>query len=82
MPEEPNETVDDRQDRDLAQAAAQRSSGIAQTGDVPAAPGERASSSAGPDPLEGGTAAGSPVAGLGISPEVAEDAVARSSDED
>ena len=82
MPEQPDETVDDRQDRDLEQAAAQRSSGIAQSGDVPGAPGERASSSEGPDPLEGGTAAGSPVSGLEISPEVAEDAVARSSDED
>ena len=66
------------QDRQLEQAAAQRSSGIAQPGDLPAAPEDRASSSEGPDPVAGGTAAGNPVAGREISPDVATEAVERS----
>ena len=78
MPAEPNVNPDDARDRDLEQAAAQHSSGIARPDDVPAEPGGRASSSEGPDPLAGGTAAGNPVAGREISPDVATDAVARS----
>jgi hypothetical protein len=66
------------QDRLLEQAAAQRSSGIAKPVDEPASPGDRASSSEGPDPVEGGTATGSPIAGLEIPSDVAQEAVERS----
>ena len=66
------------QDRQLEQAAAQRSSCIAQPGDLPAAPGDRASSSEGPAPVAGGTAAGNPVAGREISSDAATEAVERS----
>ena len=78
MPDETAVNANDDQERKLEQAAAQRSSGIAHPGDEPASPGERASSSDGPDPLEGGTAAGSPIAGLEINPDVAHEAVERS----
>ena len=65
---------------ELAQAAAERSSGIAQVGDADA-PGAGASSSA--DAGESSTGAGNPVAGREISGDEAAEARARSeADED
>jgi hypothetical protein len=65
MSEQPQDDV--RHDHDQEQAAARRSSGIAQKGDVPD-----------PTPPETGAGAGNPVAGREIDPTTASEARERS----
>lgn len=77
MSSEQNENVDGRDDGALAQAAARRSSGIAREQDA-ADLGNPASSGSSPEPVEEGTAAGNPVAGLEINHSEAAAAVERS----
>jgi hypothetical protein len=76
MPDEPNEDLETR-DRELAQAAAQRSSGIARVSDADD-PDAGAPSSG--DAGESSTGAGNPVAGREISEDEAAEARARSED--
>jgi hypothetical protein len=66
MSERPDDDV--RHDHEQEQAAARRSSGIAQEGDVPDPPSEP----------ETGAGAGSPVAGREIDPDTASEARERS----
>jgi hypothetical protein len=75
MQSEPNEDVDSRQDSQLAEAAARRSSGIVQAdqADAPVS-GEQ------PEPVESSTAAGNPIAGREVSQADANDTLERSSE--
>jgi hypothetical protein len=80
MPEEPNEDVDSRKDRELKEAAARRSSGIVRANDSGAPTGDAPASGEPPEPVESSTAAGNPVAGREVSQADATEAVGRSSD--
>jgi hypothetical protein len=80
MAQDPNEDADLHDDAELEQAAARRSSGIAQQTDAGSGTGEGSPSTEEPGTLEGGTAAGNPVAGREIDHADAADALTRSSD--
>lgn len=80
MAQDPNEDADLHDDAELEQAAARRSSGIAQQTDAGSGTGEGSPSTEEPGTLEGGTAAGNPVAGREIDQADATDALTRSSD--
>lgn len=75
MPDEPNETIDVRNNRESRAAASGASSSIARASDGGALPRDAPNAGAMPDLVEGGAAAGSPVAGVTISDQDAADAV-------
>jgi hypothetical protein len=80
MPEEPNEDVDSRKDRELKEAAARRSSGIVRADDAGAPTADAPAFGEPPEPVESSTAAGNPVAGREIGQADATEAVGPSSD--
>ncbi len=75
MPEEPNETIDVRNNRESKSAAAEAITRIARASDGGAPPRDAPDTGELPESLAGGAAAGSPVAGVTISEEDAQDAV-------
>lgn len=75
MPDQPNETVDVRNNRESKSAAAEAITRIARASDGGAPPREAPDAGEMPESLDGGTAAGSPVSGVTISEEDAQDAV-------
>lgn len=75
MPEEPNETIDVRNNRESKSAAAEAITRIARASDGGAPPRDAPDAGDMPESLEGGAAAGSPVSGVTISDEDAKDAV-------
>ena len=75
MPDEPLETVDVRNNRESKAGAADSLSRVARGGDGGAPPRDAPAAGDLPASEEGGTAAGSPVAGVTISDEDARDAV-------
>lgn len=75
MPDEPLETVDVRNNRESRSAASEAITRIARASDGGAPPRDAPGAGELPESLEGGAAAGSPVAGVTISDEDAKDAV-------
>jgi hypothetical protein len=75
MPEQPNDPVDVRNNRESRAAASGASSPVARASDGGSPPRDAPASGELPEVLEGGTAAGSPVSGVTISDEDARDAV-------
>lgn len=75
MPDEELETVDVRNNRESKTGAADGITRIARASDGGSPPRDAPEAGELPESLEGGTAAGSPVAGVTISEEDAKDAV-------
>lgn len=75
MSDQPDETVDVRNNRESRAAASDAITRIARASDGGSPPREAPDAGELPESLEGGTSAGSPVAGVTISDEDAQDAV-------
>ncbi len=75
MPDEPNKTVDVRNNRESKAASSDAITRVGRASDGGAPPREAPEAGELPESLEGGTAAGNPVAGVTISEEDAADAV-------
>ena len=75
MPDEPNPTVDVRNNRESRAGAADTSTRVSRASDGGAIPRDAPEAGQLPEPVENGTAAGNPVAGVTISEADAQDAV-------
>jgi hypothetical protein len=75
MPDEPNQTIDVRNNRESRAASSNAPSSVARASDGGAPPRDAPEAGELPEAVEDGTAAGSPVAGLEISAEDAKTAV-------
>lgn len=75
MPEEPNETIDVRNNRESKAASSEAITRVARASDGGSPPRDAPDAGELPESIEGGTAAGNPVAGVTISEEDAADAV-------
>jgi hypothetical protein len=75
MPDEPNPTVDVRNNRESKAGASGAMSNVARASDGGSPPRDAPDAGEMPESMDGGTAAGNPVAGVTISDEDARDAV-------
>ena len=75
MPDEPNPTIDVRNNRESRAGSRDSLSNVARASDGGSPPRDAPDAGEMPETMEGGTAAGNPVSGVTISEEDAADAV-------